>query len=265
MDYTFWYKLLLSFLVGGGWVTLTTIMAEKFGSKIGGLLGGLPSTIVVSLLFIGLTQNAEVASQATTIVPLAHGFNTFFILVFVLSIPKGLKLAVPLSLLSWFSSATLLVLLNINRYRISLSGWLVFLIFAYVLLEKILRIKSHGTVTIEYSAGQIMFRAVFSGSAIAFAVLMGKLGGPLFGGIFATFPAMFLTTLIITYRSGGTEFSRATAKSLLISGLINVTLYTIFVRYLFLSVGLFWGTGIALLLSAGTGYLTYLFIKAKIS
>ena len=62
MDYTFWYKLLLSFLVGGCWVTLTTIIAEKFGSKIGGLLGGLPSTIVVSLLFIGLTQNAEVAS-----------------------------------------------------------------------------------------------------------------------------------------------------------------------------------------------------------
>ena len=182
-----------------------------------------------------------------------------------MSIPKGLKPAVPLSLLTWFSSAILLILLNIHSYRISLSGWLVFLIFAYVLLEKILQINSHGTVAINYNAGRILFRAVFSGSAIAFAVLMGKLGGPLFGGIFATFPAMFLTTLIITYRSGGAEFSRATAKSLLISGLINVILYTIFVRYLFLSVGLFWGTAIALLLSAGTGYMTYLFIRAKIS
>ncbi|MFH1252226.1 MAG: DUF3147 family protein [bacterium] len=265
MDWTFWYKLFLSFLVGGCWVTLTTTMAEKFGSKIGGLLGGMPSTIVVSLLFIGLTQNAEVASQATTIVPLAHGFNTFFILVFVLSIPKGLKLAVPVSLLTWFISAILLILLNISRYWISLGGWLVFLGFAYILMEKIMRIDSHGTVAIVYSTGQILFRAIFSGSAIAFAVLMGKLGGPLFGGIFATFPAMFLTTLIITHRSGGAEFSRATAKSLLISGLINVILYTIFVRYLFLTIGLFWGTGVALLISAGTGYLTYLFMKAKIS
>jgi len=244
---------------------MTTIMAEKFGSKIGGLLGGMPSTIVVSLLFIGLTQNAEVASQATTIVPLAHGFNTFFILVFVLSIPKGLKLAVPVSLLTWFLSAILLILLNISRYWISLGGWLVFLGFAYILMEKIMRIDSHGTVAIVYSTGQILFRAIFSGSAIAFAVLMGKLGGPLFGGIFATFPAMFLTTLVITHRSGGAEFSRATAKSLLISGLINVILYTIIVRCLFLSVGLFWGTGVALLISAGTGYLTYLFMKAKIS
>jgi hypothetical protein len=37
------------------------------------------------------------------------------------------------------------------------------------------------------------------------------------------------------------------------------------VRYLFLTVGLFPGTGIALLISAGTGYLTYLFIKTKVS
>lgn len=265
MDYIFWLKLLLSFLIGGCWVTLTTITAEKFGSKIGGLLGGMPSTIVVSLLFIGLTQNAEIASQATTIVPLAHGFNTFFILVFVLSIGKGLKSAVFLSLLTWFSSAALLLLLNVNSYMVSLAGWLLFLILSYFLMEKTLRIKSHGTVTIEYSTGQLLFRAVFSGVVIAFAVLMGKLGGPQFGGIFATFPAMFLTTLIITYRSGGAEFARATAKSLLISGLFNVILYTIFVRYLFLTVGLFPGTGIALLISAGTGYLTYLFIKTKVS
>jgi len=265
MDWTFWFKLFLSFLFGGCWVTLTTIIAEKFGSKIGGLLGGMPSTIVVSLLFIGLTQNAEMASQATTIVPIAHGFKTFFILVFVLSISKGLKLAVPVSLLTWFLSAFLLILLNINRYWISLVGWLIFLGFAYFIMEKILRIDSHGTVAIVYSTGQILFRAIFSGSAIAFAVLMGKLGGPLFGGIFATFPAMFLTTLIITHRSGGIDFSRATAKSLLISGLINVILYTIFVRYLFLTIGLFWGTGFAMLLSLISGYLSYQFIKNHLS
>lgn len=265
MDSLFWFKVLLSFIIGGTWVTLTTIMAEKFGSKIGGLLGGMPSTIVVSLLFIGLTQNANIASQATTIVPLAHGFNTFFILVFVLCIPKGLKLTVPLALLSWFLSAALLIYLTIDMYWISLTGWFVFLIFAYIIMENVLRIESHGTITVKYSAGQILFRAIFSGTAIAFAVIVGKLGGPLFGGIFATFPAMFLTTLIITYRSGGIDFARGTAKSLLISGLVNVILYTVFVRYLFLKIGLFWGTGFAMLLSTVSGYLTYRFMKNHLS
>lgn len=265
MNSLFWYKILLSFIVGGIWVTLTTIIAEKFGSKTGGLMGGLPSTIVVALLFIGLTQSAEIAAQATTIVPLAHGFNTFFILTFIWAIPGGLKRAVPLSLLVWFLSAGLLVILNIERYWISLSGWLVFLITAYLLLEKILRIHSYVNIPIRYSPEQLLLRAFFSGSVIAFAVIMGKLGGPLLGGIFATFPAMFLTTLIITCRSGGAGFARATAKALLISGLFNVIIYTIIVRYLFLSMGLFPGTAIALAISAATGYLTFLFMRRWVS
>ena len=32
----FYLKLLLSFVVGGIWITLATVVAEKLGSKIGG-------------------------------------------------------------------------------------------------------------------------------------------------------------------------------------------------------------------------------------
>ena len=63
MDLSFWIKFGLSFLVGGVWVTLSSVAAERFGSKAGGLIGGLPSTIVVTLLFIGLTQSAERAAE----------------------------------------------------------------------------------------------------------------------------------------------------------------------------------------------------------
>ncbi|MCP4683701.1 MAG: DUF3147 family protein [Desulfobacterales bacterium] len=37
---------MLSFVVGGLWVAGTTFIAEYFGTKIGGIIGGLPSTIV---------------------------------------------------------------------------------------------------------------------------------------------------------------------------------------------------------------------------
>jgi hypothetical protein len=57
MDASFWIKLFLGFIVGSIWVTLTTVSAERFGSKVGGLIGGLPSTVVIALLFIGLTQS----------------------------------------------------------------------------------------------------------------------------------------------------------------------------------------------------------------
>jgi hypothetical protein len=55
VDASFWLKLILSFIVGSLWVTLTTLSAERFGSKVGGLIGVLPSTVVIALLFIGFT------------------------------------------------------------------------------------------------------------------------------------------------------------------------------------------------------------------
>ena len=53
MDYSFWLKFGLSFLVGGISVTLSRVAAERFAGKVGGLIGGLPSTTVVTLLLFG--------------------------------------------------------------------------------------------------------------------------------------------------------------------------------------------------------------------
>ena len=74
-----------------------------------------------------------------------------------------------------------------------------------------------------------------------------------------------ISTIIITHRTGGMEFSRAVAKALMVSGLINVVLYAIAVRYLYVWMGLVYGTAIALLFSCITGYLTYLFIRGRLS
>ena len=50
---------------------------------------------------------------------------------------------------------------------------------------------------------------------------------------------------------------------MLISGLINVPLYEIMVRYLFPMIGLGWGTLLALMGSMGTGFLTYQLMKMR--
>ncbi len=74
----FFVRLLLSFVTGFFWITLLTVVAERFGTKIGGAIAGIPATMVVALLFIGITQSAEMASQATTLVPLVVGLNALF-------------------------------------------------------------------------------------------------------------------------------------------------------------------------------------------
>ena len=265
MESTFWIKLGLSFVVGGIWVSLTTFAAERFGSKIGGLLGGFPSTAVVTLFFIGITQTPHIASQATTIMPFSQGFNGIFIIMYTLFAKRGLVPGIFTALLAWFLLATIVVSSGIENFFVSVVGWLFLFIGCYIILENYMNITSQPKIAVHYSALQILLRALFGGTVIAFAVLMGKLGGPIYGGIFATFPAMFIATLIITHRSRGYKFSQAVAKALMVSGVLNVALYAIFVRYVYLWTGLLAGTAIAITISCGTVYLTYLFMRFKVS
>lgn len=265
MDVSFWLKVGASFLVGSSWVTLTTLSAERFGSKVGGLIGGLPSTVVIALLFIGVTQSAEVAAQVTTVMPLAQGLNGLVVLTFMLLIRKGLKIALAVSLPFWVMCASFLYLLNIHSFFVSIVGWLLLLAFCTVAVEKWMKIVSQGRKDFRYAASQLIWRAVFGGSVISLAVVMGKVGGPLAGGIFGSFPAMILSTLVITAYVGGAEYSRAVGKSLVVSGLVNVPLYEIVVRFLYPRVGIWAGTVIAILFSMGTAYLTYLFLRRRMA
>jgi uncharacterized membrane protein (GlpM family) len=132
-------------------------------------------------------------------------------------------------------------------------------------LEKWLKIPSRGKLGVSYPTSQLIGRALFGGMVIALAVFMDKLGRSLLAGIFGSFPAMFLSTLVITYHAGGPDFLRSVGKSLLISGLINVPLYEILVRYPYPTVGLVIGTAIAILFLLGTGYLTLRFMKIRLA
>jgi hypothetical protein len=265
MDPSFWLKLGLGFAVGSAWVTLTTLAAERYGSRIGGLIGGLPSTALVSLLFIGLTQTPQAAAEAATVIPLVQGINALFVIVYLRFVRRGLVFGLTSALLAWFVLTSILVVSGLRSVWLSVAGWLLLAAASYLAVERYMTIPSHGRVHASYAPAQIAYRALFGGTVIAFAVLMGKLGGPVYGGVFATFPAMFLSTLAVTYRAGGVEFSRAVAKALMISGLINVPLYAIVVRWLYPELGLIVGTAIALAFSYCTGYLTYLFMRVKLS
>ncbi len=265
MDASFWLKLVLSFVVGSLWVTMTTLSAERFGSKVGGLIGGLPSTVVIALLFIGVTQSPTLAARATTVMPIAQGLNGLFVLTFMILIRRGVWAATSAALLVWLIQSTLLYLLNIQRFWISLVAWIVLLILCYWIVEKELVIASQEKIQVPYRTSQIIWRSLFGGVVISSAVLMGKLGGPLLGGIFSSFPAMFLTTLVITWNTAGADFARAVGKSLLVSGLINVPLYEIAVRLLYPAIGLGFGTLLALIISIGTGFLTHMFFKFRIT
>ena len=62
-------KVIFSLILGIVWVIISTYLAERVSGKLGGIIVGLPSTAVSSLLFVGLTQGIQAAQIAAKIVP----------------------------------------------------------------------------------------------------------------------------------------------------------------------------------------------------
>lgn len=65
---TFLFKLILMFAVDGIWILLVTVLVEKYGTKSGGVISGIPSTTAITLFFIGWTHTPTFASQTTTLI-----------------------------------------------------------------------------------------------------------------------------------------------------------------------------------------------------
>jgi len=103
-----------------------------------------------------------------------------------------------------------------------------------------------GGAPIVYSLPQAALRAVVGGSIIALAVLLSQLGGPEVGGIASSFPAIFSLTLFFSYRTRGMALSRALTKPLLISGGLTAFPYSLLVGYLYPTLGVEFGTNVAM-------------------
>lgn len=258
-----WLNVLIAFLVGGFWITLASTAADKFGSRVGGFISGLPSTAVITFLFVGITQSTEAAAQATTVLPLAYGFTALFLLTFLVLSQRGFYLGLCSALIVWVLLSLSTVLYNFNNFTYSIIGYLIILGFSHIALEKMIKSPTASNKKIEYTKLQIAIRSLFGGIIVALAVFLSKVGGVIFGGLFAAFPAVFTSTLIIAYKSQGLQFSRAMIKPMLITGMITIVTYSLGVRYSYPSLGLFWGTICALLVSLGGAYFTYRFMQKK--
>lgn len=244
---TFIVKWLLSLIIGSIWVTLSTLIAEKISGKLGGLIAGLPSTAAMSLLFIGITQNTDATVKATTIVPLSSGLYCFFFLTYLILSKKGFKVGLIGALVVWFIFAIVAYLLKIDEFYISVLSWIILVSSSLFIATKWIKVDAH-SAPMAKKATSLAFKAALSGLVISSIVFLSKVAGPVWGGIFATFPALTISTLIITSRSSDIEFTRLIAKNILISTTTTIGLYTIIVRYAYPEFGLLLGTIVSYML-----------------
>jgi hypothetical protein len=234
--------LTLAFLVGGAWVGFATLIAERYGSALGGLVGGLPAISIVSFLFIGINQGPETASQATIVFPLALSFTMSFLVVYAVLAKRGFRVAFLAALLVWAGLSVVTALLNLRNLFFSVGVFLSVASFYFYMLKMKMKLTHIGGAEIAYSLRQVAFRVIVGGSIIAFAVLSSQLGGPELGGIASSFPAIFSLTLFFTYRSRGMGLSQALAKPLLISAGLTAFPYSLLVGYFYPILGVAIGT-----------------------
>jgi uncharacterized membrane protein (GlpM family) len=263
MEDLFLFKLILAFAVGSTMVTFATVAAERLGSKMGGLIGGIPTAVAISLFFIGYTETPRLASEATSTVPLTMGLNGLFLVVYVGLAGWGAWVAMAGAFFLWFALVSLVILLNFSNFFFSLLFFILSFFGSYWTLEKCYHLPSTEKILIRYTPLQILSRALFSGGIISSAVYLSRVGGPVWGGIMAPFPTVYISTLIILAKSKGVEFSRRITKPLLVSSMINVVAYAIAVRYFYLLFDLALGTVLALGISAMSTYGIYWFMKNK--
>jgi uncharacterized membrane protein (GlpM family) len=157
----------------------------------------------------------------------------------------------------WFAISIVIVTLGIRNFAISLVAGTVISILTYFGFAKVLRLRNLEGEQKLYRMRDILLRGVGAGSLVLLSVLLSQLGGSVLGGIAAAFPAVFTLSLIILNRSRGTEFSRAITKPLAICGILTIIPYCGVVRFLYPSIGVWFGTLVSYFLVSPFAFLAY--------
>lgn len=254
MDKIFFIKLILSFIAGGSFIAFLIWLSEKFGSKIGGMLIGLPSTGLISLIFIAWTQNTEAAVSALPVFPATIGAATLFSVAFIYFHKYGNVSSFFLALLLWFALSFPLAFFSLKNIWISFG---LAIVFVGIAIWKLNKFPYRKLDKFSLSRSEFLFRVILAGGIISLAVLLGKVLGPLWGGMFASFPAAFSSSLLILKRRHGIEFASSVARTMPYGAISNI-LFAISFFYLVPALGMLLGTTLAFLVS-----LVFIFVVNK--
>jgi hypothetical protein len=195
-------QIITSFIVGGGFVAFLSFIAERASEKIAGIIISLPSTIAISLFFIGWALSPEKVAEVAHLLPFSVGvvmvFASIYIYLSRIKLPKlwSIIFCSTVSVLLWFLISLPLAIYKFSNLGLSIAGYLFLTGIGYFFLT--MRPQEHSKhVLLKYSSTEKFIRAGFAGFFIALAVYLSKTSGPFWGSVFSGFPAVFLSTLMI--------------------------------------------------------------------
>ena len=238
---------ILPFILSASVVIIIMLIAEKYGTKTGGILGSLPSTIIVAYIFIALNKGLTFASDSIAVVPAEIGINLIFLFIFAILVKKSIYIAFASSFVVWTCLSFILWFIDLKNIYIAVSIFFISIVFCFFTLEKIIKIKSMGQKIVHYTFTKIALRGLLAGTIITITVLLSNVG-EVISGIISVFPAIISSTMLISYYEHGPDFASALAKSM-IFGSFSVMSYAATIHFLYPLYGIIFGSLIGFLIS----------------
>lgn len=242
-------QIIQSFFIAGLWIAGATLLAEKLGSKAGGAIANLPSTILVSLVYVAVVRSPEYAADAALAAPLGMAINTVFLFAFIVLLRLRLLFAIVLALLLWVGMAIGVSYSPYITVGYSVGLYLAATIVTFYLLEYVLKIPSVGKKKRPFKLWVVVVRTVFAGSVVGSTVAISTFASSFWTGIFSTFPAVMLSSMTILTLSQGAKFAQAVGKTMILAS-FNIVIYAICIHFFYTSIGVLWGTILAFLCAA---------------
>jgi len=244
----FYLQVLLSFLIAGSWIAVLTLLAERFGSRVGGLIVNLPSNIMITLIFISLTQGIGFVQKMTPAIPVGMMIDSIFLVVFVLLLRYNLLVSILGSLSSWLLLAVLANRFHWESLWINIANYFIVTIIAYLFIEFGWKIPERAKSRKRYTPGQLTIRTAFAGGIVGSVVLVSHFVPAYLTGIVSTFPAVLFSSMVILAVNQGREFAQATGKVMILSS-SNIVIYVMGVYFTYPMMGIVAGTIVSFILA----------------
>lgn len=234
-------QIAISFVAGGIFIALQTLVAERFHGMWRGIILTIPSTMALGLFFIGLTKSAADVPEASIMIPAVTGVDYFFIMVFAILARHGFLTSILGSLAVWAAGAY--VLLNIPPATFAISAFiygLPLIIIAYLMTCRLPQVPYLKPFPIIWK--NILIRSLIGSFVIGTATILANTLGNIWGGLFSAFPAVFISTFTIYYFFHGKQVIPSVAKTVFFPGAIGLILYGYTATIVFPIWGIWLGT-----------------------
>jgi len=249
LDYAI--NLLSRGIAGAVIVVMVTYAADRFGPRIGGFLSVFPSVSATSLIIIALIHGTSFVSEAS----LSTLFGLTGIYFFLITIYYGyihyVRSKENGKIILLFIFAFIIYGITVFTYLAFVSEGSIYnvipLIISFIFAKFVISgVKTEESIDEIYRPRSVehLARGGLGGGFVVFATVMADLFGPLYGGIFSSFPSTIASYLIVLAISHSELFLVRTIKYMG-SALLATGIYVIGVWYTYPQYGVIIGTVIS--------------------